>query len=92
MTAKERKLSERWLFGDMSAARALSYSLYLVHDPVGGRVVNFGRRFSEEPEYQFGLSAFALAVSIAFAVAFKALVERPGVSLARRLLSQAAGS
>lgn len=54
-----------------------SYSLYLTHVPVGGRVVNFGRRWIDGPWAEFALSLAALAVCIAFAYIFMKLVEFP---------------
>lgn len=63
---------------------ALSYSLYLTHVPIGGRVVNLGRRWIDGAGAEFALSLAALLVSIAFAYAFMKLVERPAMQLARR--------
>lgn len=64
---------------------AISYSLYLTHVPVGGRVVNLGRRFVEGPWQELSLSIVALAISVAFAAMFWIAVERPAVDFARRL-------
>jgi peptidoglycan/LPS O-acetylase OafA/YrhL len=65
---------------------SVSYSLYLVHVPVGGRVVNLGRRFIEGGAMaEFLLSLLALAVSIGFAWVFYRLVEKPAHAFARRL-------
>lgn len=68
------------------AAGTLSYSLYLVHVPVGGRVINLGRRLVEGPQQELFLSIFALTVSIAFAAVFRVVVEKPALSQSRRLL------
>ena len=63
----------------------ISYSLYLVHVPVGGRVVNLGKRFiSNEVEYLV-LSLAALVVSLLVSLAIFLLVERPAQSIARRV-------
>ncbi|MBB3777209.1 peptidoglycan/LPS O-acetylase OafA/YrhL [Erythromicrobium ramosum] len=63
----------------------ISYSLYLVHVPVGGRVVNLGKRFtSGEVEYLV-LSLIALAVSLIVSIVIFLLVERPAQIIARRI-------
>lgn len=62
----------------------ISYSLYLTHVPVGGRVVNFGSRFVDEPAQQFLLSLTALGCCLSFAAAFHALIERPAVNWGRQ--------
>lgn len=64
---------------------SVSYSLYLVHIPVGGKVVNLGRRFIHGPIGELALSLLALAISLAFAWVFCLLLERPAMRLARRL-------
>jgi len=63
----------------------LSYSLYLVHVPIGGRVVNLGRRFGDGPFYDLALIAVALAVSIVFAIYFARFIERPAIHLSRKI-------
>src|SRR5262249_47300414 len=64
---------------------AISYSLYLVHVPIGGRVVNLGRRVVDGPLQEFFLSLFALAITIGFAAIFYLIVEKPFVRQSRRL-------
>ena len=66
----------------------ISYSLYLVHVPVGGRVVNLGLRFVDGPWQQLALSLVALAVSLAFATLFWRLIERPAIVIAKRFSVQ----
>jgi peptidoglycan/LPS O-acetylase OafA/YrhL len=64
---------------------AISYSLYLVHVPIGGRVVNLGRRLVDGPVQELFLSLFALAVALGFATIFYIVVEKPFVRRSRRL-------
>lgn len=64
---------------------AISYSLYLLHVLIGGRVVNIGRRFIEGPVQEFLLSAAALAVSLIAAFIFWKLVEEPAKRASRRV-------
>lgn len=63
---------------------ATSYSFYLVHVPIGGRVVNLGTRFADTVLLQLLVLCFALAVSLACAYLLTRLVERPAQRLAAR--------
>lgn len=63
----------------------VSYSLYLLHVPIGGRVVNLGRRLVDGPWQELMLSLVALAVSLGAAALFWRLVELPSIRLGRRL-------
>ncbi len=62
----------------------ISYSLYLIHVPVGGRIVNLGGRWLHTPIEHFGLSIVAFAVSCLFATAFWWGIERPSMAAAAR--------
>jgi len=65
---------------------AISYSLYLVHVPVGGRVVNLlGRFIPDAPLAQLALSLSALAVSLVTAGIFWRCFEVPAQKLSRRV-------
>jgi peptidoglycan/LPS O-acetylase OafA/YrhL len=55
----------------------ISYSLYLTHLLIGGRIVNAGVRFAHTLPVQGLLLAAALAASIAAAAVFSWLVEQP---------------
>lgn len=63
----------------------VSYSLYLVHSPIGGRVVNLIRRFAGGAAAELLISLLALAVSLLAAAAFHKLIEKPAHRLAHRL-------
>ncbi len=63
----------------------ISYSLYLTHVPIGGRVVNLGSRFIDGKFEQFFLSVLALATSIAFAWIFYVVIERRSLEISRHL-------
>jgi peptidoglycan/LPS O-acetylase OafA/YrhL len=64
---------------------AISYSLYLTHVIIGGRVVNLGKRYVDIPWQQFLLSLFALFVCVLFSIVFRRLVEVPALVLSRRV-------
>jgi peptidoglycan/LPS O-acetylase OafA/YrhL len=63
---------------------SISYSFYLTHVPIGGRVANLGRRWIEGTDQHFALSVFAVVVCIAFAYGFVRLVEQPAIQKARK--------
>jgi peptidoglycan/LPS O-acetylase OafA/YrhL len=63
----------------------ISYSLYLVHVPMGARVVNLSLRFPVSPLGKVGVTVAAFAVSVAAAYLFYRLVERPARSWAARI-------
>lgn len=63
----------------------ISYSLYLTHGPIGTKVVNLGLRFGSGAAYDVLLIGVALCVSIAFAIGFAVLVERPAIRASRRI-------
>lgn len=55
----------------------ISFSLYLLHVPIGLRVVTYGMRFTHSALSQATLLAIALVVSVATAWLFWRWVERP---------------
>lgn len=63
----------------------ISFSLYLVHVPIGGRVINWGTRYVTQPGSQLALTVLAVLVSIAAATVFYLLVERPSQQRAARI-------
>jgi peptidoglycan/LPS O-acetylase OafA/YrhL len=65
-----------WL-NPLAAAGAISYSLYLVHVPIGGRVINLVSRLPNTLGYRYAGILAAFVVSGLAAVAFWWLVERP---------------
>ncbi len=67
---------------------AISYSLYLVHVPIGGKIVNLGGRFAHGPLEELAVSCLALAASLLAATALWAVVERPAMALSSRIGSR----
>ncbi len=55
----------------------ISYSLYLTHVLVGGRIINFGLRFPEEWLIRSTFIFIALTSSIIFALLFYKTIEQP---------------
>jgi peptidoglycan/LPS O-acetylase OafA/YrhL len=66
----------------------ISYSLYLLHVPIGGRVMNFLERFAEFAFVQHLSVPLALAVSLFAAWLFFLVVEKPSHDLAQNTLQK----
>jgi peptidoglycan/LPS O-acetylase OafA/YrhL len=60
---------------------SISYSLYLLHVPIGGKIMNLGGRFVHGTPAVAALLVAAMGASIAAAVVFYRLVERPSQRL-----------
>jgi peptidoglycan/LPS O-acetylase OafA/YrhL len=65
-------LDKRWTFLGL-----ISYSLYLLHAPIGGRVINLGERLGGGLLTKLAVLATALAVALVAAWIFYRLIERP---------------
>jgi peptidoglycan/LPS O-acetylase OafA/YrhL len=63
----------------------ISFSLYLLHVPIGGRAVNLLRRLGEGEGWYAGISLVALAVSLLSAYVLWRLVERHSLAWASRI-------
>ncbi len=64
-------------FGPLTFLGAMSYSLYLLHVPVGGRAVNLGSRWAGETAWRLAVPFVALAISIVASYLLYRFVERP---------------
>jgi len=63
----------------------ISYSLYLVHIPVGGRIINLCKTFTES-EWVRSLFVFvALIISVLVAWLFYRYIERPFMNLSKKI-------
>jgi peptidoglycan/LPS O-acetylase OafA/YrhL len=60
---------------------AISYSLYLLHVPIGGKIMNLGGRFAHGAAAIAVLSLAALAASVAAAAIFYRWIELPSQRL-----------
>jgi peptidoglycan/LPS O-acetylase OafA/YrhL len=68
--------------GPIAWLGTISYSIYLLHVPVGGRVMNLASRLAPTPATEAAAVAIAFAASISAAYALYTLVERPARDLA----------
>lgn len=70
----------------------ISYSLYLLHVPIGGRIMNFLERFEEFGFVQLISVPLALAISLFAAWLFYLVVEKPSHELAQKITRLARAS
>jgi peptidoglycan/LPS O-acetylase OafA/YrhL len=56
---------------------AISYSMYLLHVPIGGRVINLGLRLPYSLTARLVFLFLAVAISVLASYAFYRLLERP---------------
>jgi peptidoglycan/LPS O-acetylase OafA/YrhL len=61
---------------------AISYSLYLLHVPIGGRVMNLAERLDANAAVATAAVAVSFAVSITVAYVLYILIERPSKAMA----------
>lgn len=66
----------------------ISYSLYLLHVPIGGRIINLGQRFVHTTLEKGVVLAVAIAASIASAWLLYHFVERPAQRWSSRIRYQ----
>ncbi|RYG28935.1 MAG: hypothetical protein EOO01_38980 [Chitinophagaceae bacterium] len=64
---------------------AISYSLYLLHVPIGGKIINLGMRYTHSNESRYALVLFALGVSVIASYAFYKFVEMPAFRLSKKI-------
>lgn len=69
---------------------AISYSLYLLHVPIGGKIMNLGGRFAHSTPALAALLAAAVIASIAAAAVFYRYVELPAQRLSSSIRLDAA--
>ncbi|MGJ8592095.1 MAG: acyltransferase family protein [Aquaticitalea sp.] len=81
MTLLEKVRRFNWLifFGH------ISYSLYLLHVPIGGRVINISRRFALGVPGKVLVIFIAMVTSIIAAYLFYRIIEKPSHRLSRKL-------
>lgn len=66
----------------------VSYSLYLLHIIIGGKVINLAERLPEDPLFRVGAILAALLASLAAAWGFYHLVEKPSHRFAQFVRTQ----
>ena len=71
--------------GPVALLGAISYSLYLLHVPVGGRAINLATRISDSAWLEMVAVTIAFGASIAAAAVLHVAVERPSREIAARI-------
>ncbi len=62
----------------------ISYSIYLVHVPIGGRVINLATRLPDSTIWHYGALMLALLLSVGCAAIFSSLIEAPSIRWSKR--------
>lgn len=70
----------------------ISYSLYLVHVPIGGRIINIAEKLPDTPAIRLLALLIAMALSLLIAALFFRFVEQPSHQLSRQIRQKSAGS
>ena len=63
----------------------ISYSLYLLHVPIGGKIINLSKRLELNEVSKFGIVLIALAFSIFAAWLFYKYIEKPSHQWAKKV-------
>lgn len=63
----------------------ISFSLYLIHIPIGGKIINFGLRFVQQDYQRYLLLIISFITSIIFAYIFYLLIESPALKLSKMI-------
>ncbi len=66
----------------------ISYSLYLVHIPVGGRIINLCENFISDESLRSLCVFAALGISVLFAWFFYLIIEKPFMTLSKKITYQ----
>jgi peptidoglycan/LPS O-acetylase OafA/YrhL len=76
----------------ISLLGTLSYSIYLLHSPIGGRVINLAARLPRSPAIQIIALVLAMVLTIAASYVLWRYVERPALRLGKRLVYRRAAT
>jgi peptidoglycan/LPS O-acetylase OafA/YrhL len=71
-------------FAPLSFAGTISYSIYLMHVPIGGRVINLASRLPDLAVYRYAGIATAFAASVFVAYWFWRWVEKPSQAWSKK--------
>jgi peptidoglycan/LPS O-acetylase OafA/YrhL len=63
----------------------ISFSLYLTHVTIGGKIINLGLRYVETLTDRYLLFITALGISIAFAWIFYRIIENPSILWSKKI-------
>lgn len=63
----------------------ISFSLYLIHVPVGGKVINYFGRYCQYDWQVWAVLAIAIAITLFFSYLFYRIIEYPSQILSKRI-------
>ncbi|RZL40195.1 MAG: acyltransferase [Pedobacter sp.] len=66
----------------------ISYSFYLIHVPVGGKIINFSVNFIESSGFRIAVIFFALFTSLFLSYIFYRLIELPAINLSHLIIKK----
>ncbi|MBB4107793.1 peptidoglycan/LPS O-acetylase OafA/YrhL [Pedobacter zeae] len=64
----------------------ISYSLYLIHVPIGGKIINLGIRYTHTTIQKYTLVVIALTVSIFASYIFYLMIEKPFITISKKII------
>lgn len=64
----------------------ISYSVYLVHIPIGGRIINLSETFFKDELIRSLMVFVAMAISIFAAWVFYVVIEKPAINWSKKLI------
>lgn len=64
----------------------ISYSLYLIHVPIGGKIINLGIRYMHTDMQKYALVVFALTICLISAHIFYLIVEKPFMNFSKKIM------
>lgn len=73
------------IFQPVAAVGIISYSLYLLHVPIGGRVINLASRLPDSTWLRYGGIIAAFVMSLLAAFVFHRFVELPSQALSKKV-------
>jgi peptidoglycan/LPS O-acetylase OafA/YrhL len=76
----------------LTALGAISYSLYLIHVPIGGRIVHLGERFIRGQVQELAISLVALVLSLMCAWVFYRAIEVASTRASKKIALKPAPS
>jgi peptidoglycan/LPS O-acetylase OafA/YrhL len=70
----------------------ISYSVYLLHVPIGGKIINLSKRLPDLPFYKTGAFIAATIITVVLAYLFHRFIEAPSHRWAKRATSRTTAS